>query len=228
MSSLDAVTGADTMRSVHTEASTHDHTGRPSASRVSATGYSRIGIAGALLLLCARRASTFLPTFPRPGFANRTSRDRGRSGTMRALTPGDLAHDRQVSPLTPLCRPDIPSPTTPCPPVVAFTVTSARPVRPSGPGFAMQSRARQDTPPNRVRSPTGCPFAAGCSPPRLATTQLPLATCAVTSHDKDLHLADKASSRTHDCPGRPGCLRPGAGAGNSPQRQDHRPLKAPA
>src|SRR5690625_4778336 len=63
----------------------------------------------------------------------------------------------------------------------------------------MQSRARQDTPPNRVRSPTGCPFAAGCSPPRLAATQLPLATCAVTSHDKDLHLADKASSRTHDC-----------------------------
>src|SRR5690625_2836307 len=62
----------------------------------------------------------------------------------------------------------------------------------------MQSRARQDTPPNRVRSPTGCPFAAGCSPPRLAATQLPLATCAVTSHDKDLHLADKASSRTHD------------------------------
>src|SRR5690625_551881 len=63
----------------------------------------------------------------------------------------------------------------------------------------MQSRARQDTPPNRVRSPTGCPFAAGCSPPRLAATQLPLATCAVTSHDKDFHLADKASSRTHDC-----------------------------
>src|SRR5690554_4904209 len=159
------------------------------------TTFSRIGTGDALLPLRAHHASTFLPTFPRSGFANRTSRDRSRSGTMRALTPGDLAHDRQVSPLTPLCRPDIPSPTTPCPPVVAFTVTSARPVRPSGPGFAMLSRARQDTPPNRVRSPTGCPFAAGCSPPRLATTQLPLATCAVTSHDKDLHLADKASSR---------------------------------
>src|SRR5690554_1285067 len=91
MSSLDAITGADTMRSVHTEASTHDHTGRPTASRVSATGYSRIGIAGALLPLCARRASTFLPTFPRPGFANRASHGRGRSGTMRALTPGSLA-----------------------------------------------------------------------------------------------------------------------------------------
>src|SRR5690625_4448251 len=26
-----------------------------------------------------------------------------------------------------------------------------------------------------------------------------LATCAVTSHDKDLHRADKASSQAHDC-----------------------------
>ena len=28
-------------------------------------------------------------------------------------------------------------------------------------------------PPNRVRQPTGCSFASGCSPPRLAATQLP-------------------------------------------------------
>jgi hypothetical protein len=70
-------------------------------------------------------ASTFLPPFPEPGFAARASHGSRRISTMRALTPGGLAHGRQVSPLTPLCLPGIPSPTTWRVPNVAFSVTSA-------------------------------------------------------------------------------------------------------
>jgi hypothetical protein len=148
-------------------------------------------------------ASTFLPAFPRPGFALRASRGprhpcAGRCGTMRALTPAALARARQVSPLAPLCLPDIPPPTTRC----AATSLSQSPQRvPSAPipvpGFALDEQARRHIMPNRVRHPAGCPFASGCSPPRLAATQLPSATCVVTSHGKDSHLADRASSRTH-------------------------------
>ena len=90
---------------------------------------------------CGRHVSTFLPPFPRPGFAPRTSRGRDRSGTMKALTPAGLARGRQVSPLTPLCLPSIPPPTTSCRPNVAFAVTSARSVGPSpGLGFARHRR----------------------------------------------------------------------------------------
>ncbi len=92
--------------------------------------FSLFGTVGALLLPCGHRASTFLPPFPRPGFAPRASRGQRRCGTMRALTPAGLATGRQVSPLTPLCLPSIPLPNTSCPPNVAFTVTSARPAGP--------------------------------------------------------------------------------------------------
>src|SRR4030095_4066699 len=39
--------------------------------------------------------------------------------------------------------------------------------------FALVSQARRSSPPNRVRYPTDRHFASGCSPPRLAATQLP-------------------------------------------------------
>ena len=42
--------------------------------------------------------------------------------------------------------------------------------------FAMYEQARRSSPPNRVRHPTDRLFASGCSPPRLATTQLPSAS----------------------------------------------------
>jgi len=42
--------------------------------------------------------------------------------------------------------------------------------------FALVSQARRSSPPNRVRYPTDRQFASGCSPPRLAATQLPSAT----------------------------------------------------
>ena len=117
---------------------------------------------------------------------------------MKALTPPGLARSRQVSPLAPLCRPNIPSPNTTwlrtslCPSPQRLRSGLVR-----GPGFTQDPQARQSRPPNRVRCPTGCPFASGCFPPRLAATQLPSASCDVTSHGKDSHLADKASSRTH-------------------------------
>jgi hypothetical protein len=127
--------------------------------------------------------------------------------TMRALTPAGPSQDWQVSPLTPLCLPGIPIPTTLCARTSRFLITTARTVRPDGCGLSPCRRTQASpfarrlaalTPPKRIRHPTGCWFASGCSPPRLAATQLPSATCAVTPHGTDLHRADKASSRTHE------------------------------
>ena len=70
------------------------------------------------------------------------------------------------------------------------------------------SRLAALTPPNRIRHPTGCSFASGCSPPRLTTTQLPSATYVVTPHDTDFHHADKASSRPHSSPRKRGSSTP--------------------
>ena len=68
------------------------------------------------------------------------------------------------------------------------------------PGFAMNEQARRTMPPKRVRHPAGCSFASSCSPPRIAATQLPSATCATTSHRTDFHPPDKATSQTHSFP----------------------------
>ena len=68
------------------------------------------------------------------------------------------------------------------------------------PGFAMNEQARRTIPPKRVRHPAGCSFASSCSPPRIAATQLPSATCATTSHRMDSHPPDKATSQTHSFP----------------------------
>ena len=114
---------------------------------------------------------------------------------MRALTPARLAHAAQVSPLPLSRRPNILSPTTLWAPGIAFAVASACSVWSRDQGFAMSGQARRATPPKRVRYPTGCSFASGCSPPRLATTQLPSATCVTTSHRLDFHLPDKITSR---------------------------------
>ena len=65
------------------------------------------------------------------------------------------------------------------------------------PSFAMNEQARRTMPPKRVRYPAGCSFASSCSPPRIAATQLPSATCATTSHRMDSHPPDKATSQTH-------------------------------
>jgi hypothetical protein len=51
--------------------------------------------------------------------------------------------------------------------------------------------------PNRVRYPTGCLFASGCSPPRFSATQLPSAIGDEHSPREDFHLSDRARSRAH-------------------------------
>ena len=60
--------------------------------------------------------------------------------------------------------------------------------------FALNEQARHSSPPNRVRHPTDRQFASGCSPPRLATTQLPSASEFVAFSDTDFHRADVAPS----------------------------------
>ena len=152
------------------------------------------------LLPSVRSASTFLPTFPRPGFALRAFR-----GSSPLRYYAGSASCRALASPTGLSAylhglPGIPSPTTSC----ARTSLCQSPQRvrlPCGPGFATNEQARRNTPPNRVRHPTGCSFASGCSPPRLAATQLPSASCDVTSHGMDFHHADNADSRTHSWPG---------------------------
>ena len=66
--------------------------------------------------------------------------------------------------------------------------------------FAMNEQARRSSPPNRVRYPTDRQFASGCSPPRLATTQLPSASEFVAFSDTDFHRADVAPSWAHSYP----------------------------
>jgi len=70
-------------------------------------------------------------------------------------------------------------------------------------GFVLASQTHRNSPPNRVRSPTDRQFASGCSPPRLATTQLPFGYGAVAYSDTDFHRADVAPSRAHDAGFRP-------------------------
>ena len=112
------------------------------------------------------------PAFPQPGFASRASRDLRRIGTMRALTPARLS---QAGRSLRLLRSAFRTSRLQTRHVARTSRSSSRPrIRPaiSRPGFALNPRARRNTPLNRVRTPTGCPFASGCSPPRLAATQL--------------------------------------------------------
>ena len=117
--------------------------------------------------------STCLPPFPNHGFALRASRDHGRYGTMKALTPARVtsrsglpayrAIPSQRSISNHVMRPGI-----------ALTATCQRTERVSD--FTMNEQARRYIPPNRVRYPTDRWFVFGCSPPRFTATQLPSAT----------------------------------------------------
>src|ERR1017187_8926237 len=104
---------------------------------------------------------------------------------------------RQVSLLTPLCLPDIPSPTTSC----ARTSRACHlvhPVRPSGPGFAL-------TPASSPLSRRRIGFVilrADLSPPAASHPASQRRSCLrlhmmVNSHDTDFHRADNAYSQTH-------------------------------
>ncbi len=67
----------------------------------------------------------------------------------------------------------------------------------SGLGFTFNEQARRIAGPNRVRFTTDCKFASGCSPPRLAATQLPSAIGRGHLPREDLHLSDRACSQAH-------------------------------
>jgi hypothetical protein len=178
------------MRTVQIKASTQQ-------ARASAPCVALAGNDGAL---CAsfRPFRIHLPALPSLGaaYALRTFRGSYRCGTMRALTPAAPRTTRQASPFHPLafwtCNPQPRRA-----PERHVPITSCVRSVPFGPGFAKHEEARRYVPPNRVRYPTGCSFASGCSPPRLTATQLPSATCVVISHDTDFHLADQTNSRTH-------------------------------
>ena len=58
--------------------------------------------------------------------------------------------------------------------------------------FAIYPQARRYVRPNRVRHPTDCEFASGCSPPRLMATQLPSATGSGHLPEGDFHPSDRA------------------------------------
>src|SRR5215467_15966737 len=123
------------------------------------------------------------------------------SGTMKALTPAGLTRTRQVSPLTPLCLPDIPTSTT----RAAQRSLCQSPQRHRLlPGFATNEQARHRSTPNQVRHPTDCRFISGCSPPRLTATQLPSITELATGSDTDFHHANRASSRSALIPAKAG------------------------
>ena len=145
------------------------------------------------LLLSVLHASTFLPAFPRPGFASRASRGLRRRGTMRALTPAGLARARQVSPLTPLCLPDIPPPTTSCARTSLFQ--SPQRVR-QVPGFAMNRRLAATS---AESGSSSCGLSVRLrllpTPPRGDAVTFGYIGCDFPW--QDFHLADKASSRTH-------------------------------
>jgi len=135
--------------------------------------------------LYRHRTSTFLRPFaPRPL--------RRFPATMDALTPDRWALRTlirgnelpscpdQVS-LVHLARPSMHSVTNhPACSDVAFLLPLQHVRRPCttlyGSGFTLNEEARRTTRPNRVRYPTDCMFASGCSPPRLTATQLPSAT----------------------------------------------------
>jgi len=145
--------------------------------------------------------STFLPTFPRHGFAFRASRG---SSPLQYYAGSDScpALARQTGLFAYSALPSgHPIPTH----VVCLerrfrSHLSASNGPSTGSRLRQPSRARQHTPPKRVRHPTGYPFASGYFPPRLAATQLPSASCNVTSHGQDLHLTDRAYPRTYEGP----------------------------
>ncbi len=141
------------------------------------------------MAIVCRHASTFLPCLPSsrfvlPGLRARPSGP--RFGTMRALTPAAVAHvGRSLRFLCSAVRTSRPQPHS-----------AAR----GHTGFATHERARLCKTPKRVRHPAGRSFASGCSPPRIAATQLPPATQVHDLLGLDLHQTDKATSRTHSWP----------------------------
>jgi hypothetical protein len=127
--------------------------------------------------------STFLHPFaPRalPRFFALTGALTPAQGALRTLARGSEhpPYPRQVS-LVHTARPSMHSVTKPLArPAIASPLPAQRdlPGLSLGLDFTLNPEARRYARPNCVRYPTDCMFASGCSPPRLAAAQLPLAT----------------------------------------------------
>jgi len=129
--------------------------------------------------------STFLPPFaPRalPRFFALTGALTPAQGALRTLTRGNEhpPYPWQVS-LVHTARPSLHSVTKHLArPAIASPLPAQRDRLPDlcpGLDFALNPEARRYARPNRVRhDPTDCMFVSGCSPPRVAATQLPLTT----------------------------------------------------
>ena len=168
---LTPLPSAANMRSLHTVASTHVQS-RP---WVSAPCVALAGTTDAWLSLCHSVSLTLLPScLPSLGAALLSALLAAprRCGTMKALTPAPFTYGAglPVYFATPSCR----SVSNHVSCLVIALPPRQRDQRVSD--FALVSQARRSSPPNRVRYPTDRHFASGCSPPRLAATQLPSAT----------------------------------------------------
>ena len=163
------------MRSVHIVASTQLHVPRPSlCTLLSPATAGRYRCSLLAVPLYGLHASTSLPPFPDVVFAPHACRGiRCRFGTMRTLTPEHITlHSGLPAYLAATSRRSASNH------VVRSRIALSTNCQRAGllPGFTMSEQARRHTPPNRVRHPTDRQFASGCSPPRLAATQLPSAT----------------------------------------------------
>src|SRR5580698_7879154 len=115
-------------------------------------------------------------------------------GAMKALTPAALTPRGGSLRLLRFAFP----PFRAFRPGVAFSVVSAPSVIP---GFAIIQQARHGYTPNQIRAPTDWRFASGCSPPRLAPTQLPSATWLRHSMTGTRTPQTKRPHRRTGCPG---------------------------
>jgi hypothetical protein len=158
---------------------------------------------GLCFVLCGLHSSTFLHPFaPRalPRFYAPMGALTPVQGALRAICKRSEhpPWPEQVS-LVNMTRTSLHSVTNhPTRPAAASLLPTQRSRLPelnvSGLGFTFNEEARRNVRPKRVRFTTDCKFATGCSPPRLAATQLPLAIGSGHLPREDLHLSDRACS----------------------------------
>ena len=218
---LDLIDQAEPYASLHPLSEGLQHAFRPHMAfhppPIFGDGFSRLPSPfghyhGLRFVLCSLHSSTFLHPFaPRalPRF----------HALMGALTPVQGAlrtlHKRNEHPPRPeqvslvnTARTSLHSVTNHLTrPAVASMLSTQRSRLPdfgiSGLDFTLHEEARRYVRPKRVRLTTDCKFASGCFPPRLATTQLPLAVGSGHLPREDLHLSDRACSQAHSFRRRP-------------------------
>jgi hypothetical protein len=181
------------MRSLHYEAFTHNRYW----SFVSAPCLTLTGTTGATLCSrCGSHASTFLPPFPRRGFACRTSRGSRRFGTMETLTPAPLTYNAGLPAYltTPSCRSisnHVGLPDHRLPP-------RQRDQRVSD--FALNEQARRSTPAESSSLSYGPTVRLRLLSTPLRADAVTFSYGAVAYSDTDFHRADVAPSRAHSFP----------------------------